>query len=219
MNTTTQSAPTVKVVSFLGHNIRQLGTADEPTFVVADAMKAAGLARDRKLFARLPEWSKGVAICHPLPGRKGGTQTVNVVTEAGLTYMALRSNKPQAQEFARWVCCEVLPAIRKYGLYVEPGAEAPKGTLRRTRAMARLAACREALQRDPATRPADTQTIGEFLAARGLSLRKGDLMRFSRRAWCAAGQRYDAPRLYLGAQRFPVLYPPAALAAALKEAA
>lgn len=203
--------PTVKVVSYFGHEIRQLGTADEPTFVLSDVMRAAGHACDRKLFARLPDWAKGVAICHPLPGRKGGRQMVNVVTEAGLTYVSLRSTKPQAQEFARWVCCEVLPAIRKYGLYVEPGAEAPAGTRRRTRAMARLAACREALQRDPATRPAGMQTIAEFLAARGLSLRGGELMRFARRAWCATGQRYDAPRLYQGGQRYPVLYATAAL--------
>lgn len=208
MNTPTQPAPTVKVVSFLGHEIRFAGTSDEALFNHRDLSKAIGLRQHEVAFSRLPDWAKGVPLkWDPLPGRKGGAQTMLTLTEAGMLMLTLRSSKPQAQEFARWVCCEVLPAIRKFGLYVEPGADAPKGTLCRTRAMARLAACREALQRDPTTRPADHQTIGEFLAARGLSLSPADLMRFSRRAWCAAGQRYDAPRLYLGAQRFPVLYP------------
>ena len=203
--------PTVKVVSYLGHEIRQLGTADEPVFVAADVARATGQQDLPRQLRRLPDWCKGRTNCPPLQGHKGGHQIVNVLTEAGLTYVSLRSTKPQAQEFARWVCCVVLPAIRKYGLYVAPGAEAPAGTLRRTRAMARLAACRAALQRDPATRPAGMQTIAEFLAARGLSLRGGELMRFARRAWCATGQRYDAPRLHQGGQRYPVLYATAAL--------
>jgi hypothetical protein len=38
-------------------------------------------------------------------------------TESGLYALILRSNKPMAKKFRRWVTGEVLPALRKYGVY------------------------------------------------------------------------------------------------------
>ena len=39
------------------------------------------------------------------------------ITESGLYALILRSNKPMAKKFRRWVTGEVLPALRKYGVY------------------------------------------------------------------------------------------------------
>lgn len=47
-------------------------------------------------------------------GRQGKTWIVN---ESGLYTLILRSNKPEAKTFRKWVTKEVLPAIRKYGYY------------------------------------------------------------------------------------------------------
>jgi prophage antirepressor-like protein len=47
----------------------------------------------------------------------GGVQELVFINEAGLYRLIFRSNKPKAEEFANWVCSEVLPAIRKHGFY------------------------------------------------------------------------------------------------------
>ncbi|MCL2289167.1 MAG: hypothetical protein FWC34_00450 [Bacteroidetes bacterium] len=50
--------------------------------------------------------------------RSGQQRTVNVVTESGLYALILKSRKPNAKKFRRWITSEVLPAIRKTGMYV-----------------------------------------------------------------------------------------------------
>jgi len=46
-----------------------------------------------------------------------GTQEAILINESGLYSLILRSNKPEAKKFKKWVTGEVLPAIRKHGLY------------------------------------------------------------------------------------------------------
>lgn len=50
----------------------------------------------------------------------GRKQKANVVTEAGLYEVIIRSDKPDATQFRRWVTSEVLPSIRKHGMYATP---------------------------------------------------------------------------------------------------
>lgn len=50
-------------------------------------------------------------------GRQGET---NFITESGLYAVILRSDKPNAKSFRRWVTSEVLPSIRKTGGYNKP---------------------------------------------------------------------------------------------------
>jgi prophage antirepressor-like protein len=45
-----------------------------------------------------------------------------VVNESGLYSLIIRSHKPDAKAFKRWVTSEVLPSIRKHGYYVNPNA-------------------------------------------------------------------------------------------------
>ncbi|MGC2632379.1 MAG: BRO family protein, partial [Rhodomicrobium sp.] len=56
-------------------------------------------------------------------GTPGGSQTMIIVSEAGLFRLVFTSRKPIAEKFKRWLAHEVLPAIRKTGKYVTPGAE------------------------------------------------------------------------------------------------
>jgi prophage antirepressor-like protein len=46
-----------------------------------------------------------------------GEKETNFINEAGLFNLVFRSNKPNAKEFANFVCSEVLPSIRKHGFY------------------------------------------------------------------------------------------------------
>lgn len=50
----------------------------------------------------------------------GGTQQLTVINEAGLYEVIIRSDKPEAKAFRRWVTSEVLPTIRKHGMYATP---------------------------------------------------------------------------------------------------
>lgn len=47
----------------------------------------------------------------------GQNREVNFLTESGLYSLILRSNKPEAKSFKKWVTAEVLPSIRKHGMY------------------------------------------------------------------------------------------------------
>lgn len=69
-------------------------------------------------------------------GGKGGSQA-KLITESGLYKLIMRSDKPEAKRFQDWVTREVLPAIRKDGLYVvgeekvKTGEETVVGIIRR----------------------------------------------------------------------------------------
>ena len=52
----------------------------------------------------------------------GGTQRINTVSESGMYALVMRSRKPEARAFRKWVTSEVLPAIRKTGGYIAPTA-------------------------------------------------------------------------------------------------
>ena len=50
---------------------------------------------------------------------------ITLINESGLYSLILRSNLSEAKKFKRWITSEVLPAIRKYGYYINPAVAAP----------------------------------------------------------------------------------------------
>ncbi|SCB68921.1 Antirepressor, phage associated [Bacillus mycoides] len=48
----------------------------------------------------------------------GGNQNMKVINESGLYSAILKSKKPQAKAFKKWVTSEVIPSIRKHGAYM-----------------------------------------------------------------------------------------------------
>ena len=50
----------------------------------------------------------------------GGKQGMTAVNEYGLYNLVLSSRKPEAKEFKRWITHEVIPSLRKYGIYTMP---------------------------------------------------------------------------------------------------
>ncbi|MDL2267994.1 hypothetical protein LJC46_08430 [Desulfovibrio sp. OttesenSCG-928-G15] len=85
----------------------------EPWFVAADVCKVVGLTNTTVALGSLDVDERSKFNL----GRQGG---VNVVNEPGLYSLILRSRKPEARQFKRWVTHEVLPAIRKHGGYLTP---------------------------------------------------------------------------------------------------
>lgn len=93
----------------------------DPWFVAADVCKALGIVQTRNAVARLDE--DEISTVRFSDGRPGhGAQKINIISESGLYALVIRSNKPEAREFRKWITAEVLPAIRKNGAYALPGS-------------------------------------------------------------------------------------------------
>ena len=101
--------------------IRAIRGADgEPSFVAKDVLAVLDL--DRTATRKLDDDEKGVDSIHT----PGGDQQVTTVTEPGLYKLVMRSRKPKAKAFQRWVTHEVLPALRRSGGYIA-GQESMSG--------------------------------------------------------------------------------------------
>ena len=86
----------------------------EPWFVAADVCRALGLGNSRQTLSYLDDDEKGVITSDTL----GGKQEMSTINEPGLYSLILRSRKPEAKAFKRWITHEVIPAIRKTGGYI-----------------------------------------------------------------------------------------------------
>lgn len=99
--------------SYAGHQVRVITIGGDPWFVASDVCAVLGIANPRDALSSLDDDEKGVATADTL----GGEQRVSIVNEPGLYSLTLRSRKPEAKAFKRWVTHEVLPSIRKTGHY------------------------------------------------------------------------------------------------------
>lgn len=91
-------------------------TADgEPWFVLADLCRVLDIANPRNVAARLDEDTMNTVR---LTDGNRGNPNVTAVNEAGMYEVVIRSDKPEAAKFRRWVTSEVLPSIRKHGGYL-----------------------------------------------------------------------------------------------------
>lgn len=94
--------------------IRTLLINDEPYFVGKDVAQTLGYKNTRKaLIDHVDEEDKGVTNRDTL----GGKQDLTIINESGLYSLILKSKLPNAKKFKRWVTSEVLPQIRKHGMY------------------------------------------------------------------------------------------------------
>lgn len=83
-------------------------------FVGKDVATILGYSNPRDAISKhVDTEDKGVAKCDTL----GGTQELTFINESGLYSLILSSKMPNAKKFKRWVTSEVLPAIRKHGMY------------------------------------------------------------------------------------------------------
>lgn len=106
----------LQVFSYEGNEIRTVQRGDETWWVLKDVCDVLDLTSPHKVAERLDEDEKGRSLIPTL----GGSQELSVVNESGLYNVILRSDKPEAKKFKRWVTHDVLPTIRKHGAYVTP---------------------------------------------------------------------------------------------------
>ena len=93
-------------------SIRTAGTSENPLFCLADICRVLEL-QTQNTKRRLD--GKGVYSINTLTS--GGEQMILFINEKNLYKVIMRSDKPQAEPFQDWVCGEVLPSIRKHGMY------------------------------------------------------------------------------------------------------
>lgn len=85
----------------------------EPWFVAADLAAVLDYSETAAMTRHLDDDEKGLSTVQTL----GGPQEMTIISESGLYAAILKSRKPEARQFRRWVTGEVLPSIRKTGSY------------------------------------------------------------------------------------------------------
>lgn len=98
----------------------------QPWFVAKDVCDILEMGNPRSSLALLDEDEKGV---HSMD-TPGGKQEMTIISEPGLYSLILRSRKPEAKAFKRWVTHEVIPSIRKTGAKESPRSLTGPGALR-----------------------------------------------------------------------------------------
>ena len=94
-------------------------------FVAADVCRVLELSNPSEALKGLEEDERmTLSNTEGHSGLRGGAQSFNVISESGLYALIFKSRKPEAKAFRKWVTGEVLPAIRKSGVYVAPEAQA-----------------------------------------------------------------------------------------------
>lgn len=91
----------------------------EPWFVARDVCDVLAITNAGNVLATLDEDER--SSIHIADGTSGNPNKA-LVSEAGLYSLILRSRKPEAKAFKRWVTHDVLPSIRKRGGYLTPEA-------------------------------------------------------------------------------------------------
>lgn len=110
----------IQKFDFKGSSLRTLtDEAGEPWFVAKDVCDILGISNPSMAVTALDK--DEVAQIDPkdyLGSENRSNQAVNIVSEPGLYKLIMRSRKPEAKEFQRWVTHEVLPQIRRTGGYI-----------------------------------------------------------------------------------------------------
>ena len=105
----------LQTFTYNSNEVRTVEMNGEPWFVLKDVCEVLGIA-DHKVTARRLDADE---VCQtPLTDSMGRQQETTVINESGLYNVILRSDKPEAKPFRKWVTSEVLPSIRKHGAYM-----------------------------------------------------------------------------------------------------
>lgn len=94
--------------------VRTAGTAQEPIFCAADICRALGYSNGRKAIS--DHCDEGDVTKRDTP-TSSGVQSMTFVNESGMYSLIFGSKLESAKQFKKWVTSDVLPSIRKHGMY------------------------------------------------------------------------------------------------------
>ena len=139
--------------------IRAVERGGQPWFIAKDVCDCLELGNTTEALRGLDDDEK-FTLSNPEGNPRAGIPLeLNIISEPGLYSLILRSRKPEAKAFKRWLVHEVIPAIRRHGVYATPQTvEAmlndPETTIKILTALKEERAQRQALEaRAEADRP------------------------------------------------------------------
>lgn len=109
----------LQVFQYQAKDVRTVDRDGQTWWVLADVCEALELKAPHRVASRLDEDERTFMTVVDTAGRR---QEVIIINEPGLYSVILRSNKPEAKAFKRWITHEVLPAIHATGAYGAPQA-------------------------------------------------------------------------------------------------
>lgn len=106
----------LQIFNYNGNEVRTIQKDGEPWWVLKDVCNVLDLSDTNKTAERL-DVDELTRIKFVTGGQNREMLCIN---ESGLYNVILRSDKPEAKPFRKWVTSEVLPSIRKHGAYLTP---------------------------------------------------------------------------------------------------
>ena len=103
----------LQVFNYQSSEIKTYLLNGEPWWLAKDVCDVLGLTNPSEAIRALDDDEKNT-----LRISEGGPER-NIISESGLYSLIIRSNKPEAKAFKRWVTHDVIPSIRKHGLYAK----------------------------------------------------------------------------------------------------
>lgn len=165
--------------------VRTVVVNDEPMFCLSDVCKALELTQPSKVKERLSE--KGVNTIPTLTA--GGTQSLLYINESNLYKTIFQSRKDNAEKFTDWVTSEVLPSIRKHGVYaVDELLNDPELAIKAFTALKEEREKNKALQADN-DRMRPKEIFADAVSASHTSILIGDLAKLLKQNGVEIGQK------------------------------
>ena len=155
--------------------------AGEPMLVAKDICAVLGLGRQQDSTRYLDDDEKGECLVNTT----SGAQKMVCVTEPGFYKLVMRSRKPEAKAFQRWVTHEVLPALRRDGGYMVARDETPEQTMARAVLLAQATIDR---QRDRIAELEPKALFADAVAASDGTCLVGELAKMMRQNGVDVGQ-------------------------------
>ena len=100
-------------------SVREITIKSEPWFLGQDICEILTISNVSDALANLDDDEKLLSEI-TIAGQR---RKVLFVNESGLYHLIFKSQKPEANKFRKWITNEVLPQIRKTGMYVAPQEE------------------------------------------------------------------------------------------------
>lgn len=202
----------IRIFNYNSVEVRTIQKDGEPWFVLRDVCNVLGLGTPARVAERLD--TDEVSQTH-ITDSMGRQQEMTIINESGLYNVILRSDKPEAKPFRKWVTSEVLPTIRRHGMYATPDTlekmlADPDTTIKLLETIKQERAARLALEAQAeADKPkvlfADAVSashssilvgdLAKLLRQNGVEIGQNRLFSFLREKCylCSKGERYNLP--------------------------
>ncbi|MEK5454493.1 phage antirepressor Ant [Bacillus sp. FSL R5-0586] len=104
-----------RIFNYQDQEVRTVIQDGQPWFVAKDVCDVLGITDARKSVNLLDNDERNTL---PVTDALGRSQKTLIINEPGLYTLVLKSRKPEAKQFKRWITHDVIPTIRKTGGYV-----------------------------------------------------------------------------------------------------